>query len=94
MAKKLVVGINMFSMNQSIYELHEDGKVDIVAATALDRLGEAVCSLIDSSNEIEEIELDGPTEYIEKYGFEILEELAKNYSDRNVRLNLNGKVFN
>ena len=91
---KIVVGINMFSLNQYIYELHEDGQVETVAATPIDRLAEAVYSLVGTREDIEEIELDGPTEYIQKYGFEILEGLAQNYSNRNVRISLNGKVFN
>lgn len=82
----------MFSTSQNIY-LVQDDKAESIAATALDRIPEAVCSLMDQFD-IDEIELDGPSKYIEKYGYDILSELEKNYANKNVRINLNGTLFN
>ena len=61
---KLLVGINMFSVNQSIYKADTaNNKVEIVAAAAMDRIPEAICALMQKY-EAEEIELEGPTDYI------------------------------
>jgi len=93
MAKKLIVKINMFSINQSIYTIDENSKIKIISDIPLNKLSEYVYD-ITSSEDIEEIELDGPEAYIQKYGFDILENLSQNYSDRKVKVKLNGEVFN
>ena len=93
MAKKLIVKINMFSINQSIYTIDENSKIKIISDIPLNKLSEYVYD-ITSSEDIEEIELDGPETYIQKYGFDILENLSQNYSDRKVKVKLNGEVFN
>lgn len=93
MAKKLIVKINMFSINQSIYTIDENSKIKIISDIPLDKLSDYIYS-ITGSDEIEEIELDGPEAYIQKYGFDILENLSQNYSNRKVKVKLNGEVFN
>ena len=90
---KLVIGVSMFSMSQSIYLVDED-KVENIAATALEQIPEAVSTLMDQFENIDEIELDGPNKYIEKYGYDILSELEKNYANKTVRVNLNGTILN
>ena len=94
MAKKLMIHMNMFSLNQAIYLSHEDGKIEIIDNIPTDKISETVYGLIGPNDWIEEIELDGPTSYIQKYGFDILEYLEKNYANRNVRIYLNGTLFN
>lgn len=90
---KLVIGVSMFSMSQNIYRVDGD-KVETLAATDLEQIPEAVNALMGKFEDIDEIELDGPNKYIEKYGYDILSELEKNYAERNVRVKLNGTLFN
>ena len=90
---KLVIGVSMFSMSQNIYKVDGD-KIENLAATALEQIPQAVSTLLGNFDDIEEIELDGPSKYIEKYGYDILSELEKNYANKNVRVNLNGTLLN
>ena len=46
------------------------------------------------STEIDEVELDGDEKYIEAIGLNMLTDLAQKYSNRNVRIRINGKIFN
>ena len=94
MVKKVMIHMNMFSLNQAIYLSHEDGKIEVMENIPTDELSKTIYNLVGPDNQIEEIELDGPSSYIQKYGFDILEGLEKNYSDRNVRIYLNGEIFN
>lgn len=90
---KLVIGVSMFSMSQNIYKVDGD-QVENIGATALEQIPEAVSTLMDQFENIDEIELDGPNKYIEKYGYDILSELEKNYANKTVRVNLNGTILN
>ena len=90
---KLVIGVSMFSMSQNIYKVDGD-KIENLAAAALEQIPQAVSTLLGNFDDIEEIELDGPSKYIEKYGYDILSELEKNYANKNVRVTLNGTLLN
>ena len=83
----------MFSMSQSIYKVSDDGEMENIAATSIDNIPEAVSVLMESFD-VDEIELDGPGKFIEKCGYDILEELKQNYTNKNVRINLNGTLLN
>lgn len=93
MAKKLCVNIDMFTINQNIF-IADDDKVKLIASVPVDRVGEIVYSLAGAKDGIEEIEIDGNQDYIQKVGFEVLEGLEELYSNKNVRVKLNGEVFN
>ncbi len=93
MAKKLLVNINMFAFDQSVFEIDGD-TVKQIASIPINQIGEMVYSLANTEDGIEEIEIDGNQNYIQKVGIEVLEKLTKLYSDKNVRVKLNGEVFN
>lgn len=92
MAKKLFIKIDMFNLNQDVL-LTQDNDIEKIASVPIDSVGKIVCSLAGEKN-VEEIEIDGNQEYIQKVGLEVLEGLENYYTDRNVRIKLNGKVFN
>lgn len=93
MAKKLCVNISMFDFNQDVFMT--DGEIiKHVASVPMERLSEIIYSLTGTEDGIEEIEINGNQEYIQPVGYEILEGLNKLYSDKNVRVYLNGEVFN
>ena len=89
MAKKILVNINMFSMNQDVY-IEENGEIKPVASVPMDQIGD----LILTFKNVDEIEIDGNQGFIEKIGIELLDKYKQKYSNFNVRIKLNGKVFN
>lgn len=93
MAKKLLVIINLFAIDQDVFEADGDN-LKHIASVPIDRIGEMIYSLANAKDGIEEIEIDGNQDYIQKVGLEVLEGLEKLYSNKNVRVKLNGEVFN
>lgn len=92
MAKKLCINVHMFDMNQDIF-IAENGAIEKLASVPANEIGNTVYS-IAKSKDIEEIEVNGNQNFIQQIGYEILEELEKLYSNENVRVKLNGEVFN
>ena len=92
MAKKLCVKINMFDANQQIF-IAKDDEIKYIASAPMDRISELAYSLA-GEREVDEIEVDGNPDFIQQIGMEILEGLEKFYSDKNVRVKLNGEIFN
>ena len=86
---KLLVNINMFSLNQNIF-IEEHGEIKPVASVPMDQISDLIITFKD----VEEIEIDGNQKFIEKIGMEVLEKYKQKYSNSNVRFKLNGKVFN
>lgn len=93
MAKKLCVNINMFDLNQDVF-VAENEEIKHIASVPIDRLSEIVYSLAGVNDGVEEIEINGNQEYIQPVGYEILEGLNKLYSEKNVRVYLNGEILN
>lgn len=92
MVKKLFVKVDMFSFNQDIF-LADDENIKHIASVPIDRLSETLYALADAQ-QIESIDIQGENEFIQKIGYEVLEGLKNNYSNENVRITLNGEVFN
>lgn len=93
MAKKLYTKINMFDLAQTVF-LVKDEKVTKMTSVPTDELGTTFASLVETQD-VDEIELDGNTLYTQKIGQEILENITRLYSNnKNVRININGKIFN
>ena len=86
---KLLVNINMFSLNQNIF-IEEHGEIKPVASVPMDQISDLIITFKD----VEEIEIDGNQNFIEKIGMEVLDKYKQKYSNSNVRFKLNGKVFN
>ena len=58
MVKKIMIHMNMFSLNQSIYLAHDTGKIDIIEHIPTEELVKTIYGIIEPNSEIEEIELD------------------------------------
>lgn len=89
---KLYIGIDMFNMNQTLF-LEREGEVGQAVAVPLNQLNQTIYHLINEEN-INEIYIGGNQDFIEKIGYEILDELKLNYSNKNVRIKANDKVLN
>ena len=83
----------MFSMSHPVFLADTQGDIKLIAQPSLEELQHVLFSTMYST-EIDEIELDGDEKYIEAIGLNMLTDLAQKYSNRNVRIRINGKVFN
>lgn len=92
MAKKIFTKINMFDLNQQVF-LADGEDIKLISTPTMAEMKGLIFSLLDS-NTIQELEFDGNEKYIQAVGMDILEDLTKKYSNRNVRILINGKIFN
>ena len=92
MAKKLWVYIDMFDINQKI-SVADDGKIIDTFSTPIDEVTNTVSTLASNDDDIAEIEINGNAKFIHSIGDMILTELKSKYSNNNVRVKVNGKVF-
>ena len=92
MAKKLFTQVSMFNLNQPIFLADTDGDIKNIANPTIDELPATLYDLIDKYG-VNEIELNGSEKYITAVGKEMLNDLTTKYS-RNVRIKINGEVFN
>lgn len=91
MAHKAIINVNMFDLYQMVY-LVDDNNKPVKSMSVL--LGDLVNYVLYKEKDINEIEIDGNKNFIQKIGLDFLTECNKNYSNRNVRIILNGEVFN
>ena len=94
MAKKLLININMFDRYSPIYYVEDDQPIR-VTTVPIDELGNYVLYNDRWNTGIEEIEIDGNKNFIQKIGQDFINEWQSKFSNnRNVRIVLNGEVFN
>ena len=88
MAKKLLININMFDRYSPIYYVEDDQPIR-VTTVPIDELVNYVLYNDRWNTGIEEIEIDGNKNFIQKIG-----QWQSKFSNRNVRILINGEVFN
>lgn len=94
MAKKLLININMFDRYSPIYYVEDDQPIR-VTTVPIDELVNYVLYNDRWNTGIEEIEIDGNRNFIQKIGQDFINEWQSKFSNnRNVRIVLNGEVFN
>lgn len=95
MAKKICVIADTFgSLNADVF-LVDNENVQHLASVPLNEIKDTVFGLAgDPQRDIDEIKFEGNTTYLSKVCTEITTGLKNFYSNENVRVNLNGKVFN
>ena len=94
MAKKIFTKINMFDIDQQIFMADENKDIKLIASPSIENVKDILFSLMETDNSVEEVEFNGNEKYIKAIGNGILNELVKKYSDRNVRILINGKILN
>ena len=90
---KVYVGLNMFSLVQDIIFIGDNEQPKYMANAPTDKLGELVSNLAINNN-VEEIDIDGNPLFAQQVIYDIQNILTTQYDKRNVRINLNGKIFN
>ena len=95
MAKNLLINFNLFDANQIIYLLDTENQTatTLISSVPVNEISNVIGGLIQTEG-IEGIDLRGHEQYIVEFGNSVLNELVKKYSDRNVRIYLNGEIFN
>ena len=93
MAKKIFVKISMFDLNQPIFLADTEADIKMVAQPEIWQIENTLFALMEN-NPIDEIEFNGNEKYIQSIGEEWVKNLKSKYSNRNVRISINGKVFN
>ncbi len=91
MAKKIFTKISMFDLNQQIF-ISDGNEIKMVANPPMEKVRETLFALMEP--DVEEVEFNGNEKYIKAIGNNLLNDLIIKYSDRNVRVLLNGKILN
>ena len=83
----------MFDLNQPIFLADTEADIKMVAQPEIGQIENTLFVLMED-NPIDEIEFNGNEKYIQSIGEEWVKNLKSKYSNRNVRISINGKVFN
>lgn len=84
----------MFEMNQSIFLADSNNDIQLISQVPLNEIPSVLFSLLNDNDDIEEIEFRGNRDFITPITETTLKDIKSRYSNRNVRVNINGKVFN
>ncbi len=90
---KIIVNVNMFDMYQTVYYIAND-KPTKVTSVMTNNIVNFVLNDEHWSKDVDEIELDGNKHFVQKIGQALITELQSKFSNRNVRILINGEVFN
>lgn len=90
---KIMINVNMFDMYQTVYYIEND-KPTKVTSIMTNNIVNFVLHDEQWSKNVDEIELDGNKHFIEKIGNDLITELQTKFSNKNVRILINGEVFN
>lgn len=94
MAKKIFTKISLFDYNQPIFIADKDD-IKLVDSVPINNVKKVLFSLLSDNDDVEEIEFNGNEKYIKTIGEEMINEIITKYSNnKNVRITINGKIFN
>ncbi len=95
MQDKLLCKFNLFDLDQKIYLYSSvKNKVIEIGTCATENVGDMIVSLLINKPSIGEIELSGNASYAQKTLETIRNYQSNEYNFKNVRISINGKVFN
>ena len=95
MAKRLIVDFNLFDGDQSIYLVEDSGKVLSQSSKPVDLIPEELTYLMNQNEDIQSVDLRGYESYLKEFGSHLLNSLMTKYSNnREMRIYINGKIFN
>lgn len=83
----------MFDMYQQIYYIENDNVTRTTTAMT-DNLADFILYNERWNKDVDEIEIDGNKAFIKKIGQDILTKFNNQFSNRNVRILINGEVLN
>lgn len=93
MEYKMFIDVKLFTLHQNIYIANDEGEIEKIVRSTVDNMNDTVIGLMEKQD-FSEIEISGNQEFIQSIGEKLLTELKLTYANKNVRMLLNGKVFN
>ena len=89
---KMLIDINMFNINQTVFLMKNNQKVENFKVSLTDLIPH-IAATLDAEKDISEIEFQGHMTFLTQLTTDLITLLKTKYADRNVRIITNGKVF-
>ena len=93
MAKKILIDLNFVGTNH-LYVVDENNNIKPIRFGVIQDIKYTLDQLLQENNNIQDIYLTGQENYAQGFQKELLNDVVKKYSNRNVRIYINDKIFN
>ena len=93
MAKKILIDLNFVGTNH-LYVVDENNDIQPIRFGVIQDIKFTLDQLLQENDNIQDIYLTGQENYAQGFQKELLNDVVKKYSNRNVRIRINGKIFN
>lgn len=93
MAKKILIDLNFAGINH-LYIVNENNDIKPIRFGVIQDIKYTLDQLLQENNNIQDIYLIGQKNYARGFQEELLNDIVKKYSNRNVRIYINDKIFN
>ena len=93
MAKKILIDLNFIGTNH-LYIVNENNDIKPIRFGVIQDIKYTLDKLLQENDNIQDIYLTGQENYAQGFQKELLNDIVKKYSNRNVRNYINYKIFN
>lgn len=93
MAKKILIDLNFVGTNH-LYVVDENNDIRPIRFGVIQDIKFTLDQLLQENDNIQDIYLTGKENYARGFQKELLNDIIKKYSNRNVRIYINDQIFN
>ena len=93
MAKKILIDLNFVGTNH-LYVVDENNDIQPIRFGVIQDIKFTLDQLLQENDNIQDIYLTGQENYAQGFQKELLNDVVKKYSNRNVRIYINDQIFN
>lgn len=93
MAKKILIDLNFVGTNH-LYVVDENNDIQPIRFGVIQDIKFTLDQLLQENDNIQDIYLTGKENYARGFQKELLNDIVKKYSNRNVRIYINDQIFN
>lgn len=93
MAKKILIDLNFVGTNH-LYVVNENNDIKPIRFGVIQDIKYTLDKLLQENDNIQDIYLTGQENYAKGFQKELLNDIIKKYSNRNVRIYINDQIFN
>ena len=93
MAKKILIDLNFVGTNH-LYVVDENNDIRPIRFGVIQDIKFTLDQLLQENDNIQDIYLTGKENYARGFQKELLNDIIKKYSNRNVRVYINDQIFN
>lgn len=93
MAKKILIDLNFVGTNH-LYIVDENNDIQPIRFGVIQDIKFTLDQLLQENDNIQDIYLTGKENYARGFQKELLNDIVKKYSNRNVRIYINDQIFN